>query len=149
MRFRTRTARWECWMRLGMFSSSSGWPPVSIIWTSSSISGLSMFLDDLTSLTIDCMVELLAAGEVSGRRGTSGEELVVVAGLLSAKQTNLACGTALQKASKVAIQPRGAGVMKESGVWSFNRKAPIGESGKNPTRSQRLSLPQNGQNADN
>ena len=63
-------------MRLGMFSSSSGWPPVSIMWTSSSISGLAVFLDDLTSLTIDIMVELLAAGEDSGRWGTSGEELV-------------------------------------------------------------------------
>ena len=69
MRFRTRTARSECWMRLGMFSSSSGWPPVSIMWTSSSISGLSVFLDDLTSLNLDYMVELLAAGEDSGRWG--------------------------------------------------------------------------------
>ena len=71
-------------MRLGMFSRSSGWPPVSIMWTSSSISGLSVFLENLTSLTIDCMVELLAAGEDSGRWGTSGEGLVVAADELSA-----------------------------------------------------------------
>ena len=31
------------WMRLGMFSNSSGWPPLSNMWTSSSISGFSRF----------------------------------------------------------------------------------------------------------